>query len=236
MPRATPAPKSDRKPTRKPDRKQKIVADFRRSEILAAATKVFGSKGFEATRMEDIAKAAKLAKGTLYLYFDSKDAIYQATVRQALAELAALTEQEVQKEPTCAGKIAALIRVRVAFWDEQQSLYRVILSLSHENHRKRSIAWQRETVFYLQSIFVEGAKAGEIPEQDFLGAAWAMMDAIRGASERRIYAEGRSTEEDTKFLIEFLLRGLQAKTPPPQQQKAPAEAGAMRPPTISTKR
>jgi AcrR family transcriptional regulator len=235
MPRATPDrkpdPKPDRKPTRKPDRKQKIVADFRRSEILAAATKVFGSKGFEATRMEEIAKAARLAKGTLYLYFDSKDAIYQATVRQALIELATLTEREVQKEPTCAGKIAAFIRVRVAFWDEQQSLYGVILSLSrHGQHRKRSIGWQRETVLYLQSIFVEGAKMGEIPEQDFLGSAWAMMDVIRGASERRIYAEGRSTQEDTQFLTEFLLGALRAKTP--QQQKAPTEAGAMRPPTI----
>lgn len=223
-------------PSRKPDRKQKIVADFRRSEILAAATKVFGSKGFEETRMEEIAKVAQLAKGTLYLYFDSKEAIYQATVRQALSELAILTEEQVQKEPTCAGKIAAFIRVRVAFWDEQQSLYRVILSLSREGqHRKRSIAWQRETVLYLQSIFVEGARTGEIPEQDFLGAAWATMDAIRGASERRIYSAGRSTAEDTEFLTRFLLKALQADVPP-QQQKAPAEAGALSPPTISTKR
>ncbi len=196
------------------DRKQKIVAEFRRAEILAAATKVFGNKGFEATRMEDIAKAARLAKGTLYLYFDSKDAIYQATVRQALVELAALTEEQVQKESTIAGKIAAFIRVRVAFWDEQQSLYGVILSLSREGqYRKRSIAWQRETVLYLQSIFAEGAKSGEIPQQDFLGAAWTIMDAIRGSSERRIYTEGRSTEDDTKFLTEFLLRALQIKVP-----------------------
>ncbi|WP_348266898.1 TetR/AcrR family transcriptional regulator [Edaphobacter paludis] len=215
------------------DRKQKIVAEFRRSEILAAATKVFGNKGFEATRMEEIAKAARLAKGTLYLYFDSKDAIYLATVRQALSELATLTEGQVRKEPTLAGKVAAFIRVRVAFWDEQQSFYRVILSLSREGqHRKRSIAWQRETVLYLQAIFDEGAKAGEIPEQDFVGAAWAMMDAIRGTSERRIYTEGRSTEDDTRFLTEFLLRALQIKVPV-GQQKAPAEAGAMRPPTIS---
>lgn len=195
------------------DRKHKIVADFRRGEILAAATKIFGNKGFEATRMEEIAKAARLAKGTLYLYFHSKDDIYQATVRQALTELATLTEQAVQKEATYAGKIAALIRVRIAFWDEQQSFYRVILSLSREGqYRKRSIAWQRETVLYLQHIFAEGAKAGEIPEQDFVGAAWAMMDAIRGVSERRIYSEGRSTEEDTKFLTDFLLGALGIRT------------------------
>jgi len=194
------------------DRKQKIVAEFRRSEILAAATKVFGNKGYEATRMEEIAKTAGLAKGTLYLYFNSKDAIYQATVRQALTELSTRIEEQVQRESTYAGKIAAFIRVRIAFWDEQQSLYRVILSLSREGqHRKRSIALQKESVMYLQSIFAEGARAGEIPEQDFAGAAWAMMDATRGVSERRIYSEGRSTEEDTRFLTEFLLGALRIK-------------------------
>jgi AcrR family transcriptional regulator len=193
-------------------RKNKAVAEFRRTEILAAAAKVFGSKGFEGTRMEEIAKTARLAKGTLYLYFRSKDAIYQATVQQALVEVAALTDEYVQREPEFAGKVGAFVRVRIAFWTEQQSLYRVILSLRHDGqYRKRSIAWQRNAVEYLQAIFEEGARAGEIPEQDFHAAAWAAMDAIRGVNERRVYSEGRSTEEDTKFLTEFLLGALHAR-------------------------
>jgi AcrR family transcriptional regulator len=191
------------------DSKQKLVTELRRSEILAAATKVFGSKGFDATRMEEIAKAARLAKGTLYLYFRSKDDIYQATVQQALATLAALTEEHVRREPHFADKVAAFIRVRIAFWTEQQSLYRVILSLSRDTvHRKRSIGWQRETVLYLESIFAEGHAAGEIPQQDFFAAAWATMDVVRGVNERRIYSEGRSVEEDTAFLTQFLLDAL----------------------------
>jgi AcrR family transcriptional regulator len=191
------------------DRKQKLVVEFRRSEILDAATKVFADKGFEATRMEEIAKAAQLAKGTLYLYFDSKDAIYQATVQQALSKLAALTEEHVRKESQFAGKLAAFIAVRIAFWNEQRQLYRIILSINRqEQHRKRSIAWQRETVLYLQSMFAEAARAGEIPDQDFLAAAWTTMDAIRGVNERRAFSEGRSTQDDGKFLTEFLLGAL----------------------------
>src|SRR5271155_4302511 len=102
------------------DRKQKLLADFRRAEILVAASKVFATKGFESTRMEDIAKAARLAKGTLYLYFDSKDLIYQATVQQALDKLTALTEEHVKQQPTFAAKLAAFISVRNAFWSEHQ--------------------------------------------------------------------------------------------------------------------
>ena len=191
------------------DGKQKVVAEFRRSEILVAATKVFATKGFVATRMEDIAKAARLAKGTLYLYFQSKDAIYQATVQQAVTKLAALTEERVRNEAVFAGKLAAFISVRIAFWDDQQQLYRIILSINRqEQHRKRSIAWQKEAVLYLQSMFADAAKAGEIPDQDFLAAAWTTIDAIRGVNERRAYSEGRSTEDDTKFLSAFILRAL----------------------------
>jgi AcrR family transcriptional regulator len=194
------------------DGKQRVVAEFRRSEIIAAAAKVFATKGFVATRMDDIAKAARLAKGTLYLYFHSKDAIYQATVHQAVTKLAALTEERVRKESDLAGKLAAFISVRIAFWNEQQQLYRIILSINRqEEHRKRSIVWQKETVLYLQSMFADAAKAGEIPDQDFLAAAWTTIDAIRGVNERRAYSEGRSTEDDTKFLTAFLLRALRTK-------------------------
>ena len=191
------------------DGKQKVVAEFRRSEILDAAAKVFATKGFVATHMEDIAEAARLAKGTLYLYFQSKDAIYQATVRQAMTTVAALTEESVRKESDLAGKLGAFISVRIAFWNERQQLYRIILSINRqEQHRKRSIAWQKEVVLYLQSLFADAAKAGEIPDQDFLAAAWTTIDAIRGVNERRAYSSEHSTEEDTKFLTAFLLRAL----------------------------
>jgi AcrR family transcriptional regulator len=198
--------------TTKANRKQQVVAEFRRSEILTAAAKVFAARGLEAARMDDIAKAARLAKGTLYLYFKSKDAIYEAVVQQAIDKLAALTAEHVNREGTFARKLAAFISVRIAFWNEQQQLYRIILSIKRDGlNRKRSIAWQKETVVSLQAMFAAAAEAGEIPRQDFLAAAWTTMDAVRGANERRAFAEGRATEEDAQFLTDFLLRALSAK-------------------------
>jgi AcrR family transcriptional regulator len=191
------------------ERKHKIVSEFRCGEILAAATKVFAVKGFDATRMDDIAKAAGLAKGTLYLYFDSKEAIYESAVEQALATMAGLTEEHVAKESRFSGKLAAFIEVRIAFWHEHQQLYKIVLSISRpEQQRKRSFARQKQTVLYLQTLFADAAKAGEIPDQDFLAAAWTTMDAIRGVNERRAYSAGRSTEDDASFLTEFLLHAL----------------------------
>ena len=193
------------------DRKQRVVAELRRSEILAAAAKVFANKGFEATRMEEIAKAAKLAKGTLYRYFESKDEVYQATVEQALGKLATLTDEHVKQAPDFPAKLAAFIEVRITFWHEHQQLYRIIMTINRlEPHRRRSHKWQLETVLYLKKLFEEAATKDEIPKQDFLAAAWTTMDAVRGMNERRAFSQEGSADEQARFLTGFLLGGLRA--------------------------
>ena len=67
---------------------RKLVADFRRMSILEAARAVFSKHGYEATSMDLIASAAGVAKGTLYLYYPAKAAIYSAAVIEGLQELA----------------------------------------------------------------------------------------------------------------------------------------------------
>jgi AcrR family transcriptional regulator len=68
------------KPT--PATKKEVVAAFRTGEILAAARRLMDEKGVEALTMDEIAQAAGVAKGTLYLYFQSKDELIQALLSQ----------------------------------------------------------------------------------------------------------------------------------------------------------
>lgn len=56
----------------------------RPAEILDAALKVFAHKGFAAARMDDIARQAGVTKGTIYLYFESKEAVFKSLVREAV--------------------------------------------------------------------------------------------------------------------------------------------------------
>ena len=56
--------------------------DERRQALLAAALEVFVEKGFAAARMDDIARAASLSKGTVYLYFSSKEDLFEAILRK----------------------------------------------------------------------------------------------------------------------------------------------------------
>jgi AcrR family transcriptional regulator len=58
--------------------------EARPEEILSAALESFAERGFAATRIEDVAARAGISKGTLYLYFDGKEELFKAVVRQAL--------------------------------------------------------------------------------------------------------------------------------------------------------
>lgn len=63
-------------------------AEARPDEVLDAALELFMEKGFAATRVEDIAKRAGLSKGTVYLYFPSKEAVLEGLVRRAIIPIA----------------------------------------------------------------------------------------------------------------------------------------------------
>src|ERR1700755_633057 len=59
----------------------------RREAIIAAAMDEFMAQGFAATRLDDVARRAGVAKGTIYLHFKDKEALFQELVRTALAPL-----------------------------------------------------------------------------------------------------------------------------------------------------
>ena len=58
--------------------------DTRAAEILEAALSCFAEKGFAGTRMEDIAERARITKGTIYLYFKSKEDFFKSLARQSI--------------------------------------------------------------------------------------------------------------------------------------------------------
>src|SRR3990170_7672423 len=60
-------------------------AEDRPREICAAALEVFAEKGFAAAKLDEIAKRAGVSKGTLYLYFEDKESLFRAVVRDTVA-------------------------------------------------------------------------------------------------------------------------------------------------------
>jgi AcrR family transcriptional regulator len=192
-------------PTRK-----KVLTDFRRAEILAAAMVVFGKKGFDATRMDDVAQQARIAKGTLYLYFRSKRDIYTTAVQHASAQLQALTNERTGQGHTLEEKLKGFIAARVEFWGENRGLHRMLLSIGREaTHHKQTLIMQRASVDTLLRIFTHAVESGEITQHPFEAAAWATLDLVRGANERRFLGVTKNAPEaEVNILVAFVLKTL----------------------------
>jgi len=70
----------------------------RRAAILAAALEEFAARGFAATRLDDVARRARIAKGTIYLYFRDKESLFQQLVRTMLSPLVGTIETAALRE------------------------------------------------------------------------------------------------------------------------------------------
>jgi len=70
----------------------------RRTAILSAALEEFAARGFEATRLDDVARRAGVAKGTIYLYFRDKQSLFQELVRTMLSPLVGAIEAAPLRE------------------------------------------------------------------------------------------------------------------------------------------
>lgn len=71
-------------------------AEDRPREICAAALEVFAEKGFAAAKLDEIARRAGVSKGTLYLYFEDKEGLFRAVVRDTIAPNLATIRQTIE--------------------------------------------------------------------------------------------------------------------------------------------
>jgi AcrR family transcriptional regulator len=89
--------------------------DARPAEIVAAALQVFVERGFAATTLTEVARRAGVTKGTVYLYFESKEALFKAMVRETLVPALATGERLVAEHT---GTAAELLRRLIGGWWE----------------------------------------------------------------------------------------------------------------------
>jgi TetR/AcrR family transcriptional regulator len=90
--------------------------EARPAELLEAATRLFVEKGYAATKVEEVAALAQVSKGTLFLYYPSKQALLKAVVRENIAGRFAEWQAELE---AFAGTTPELVRYAFQVWQER---------------------------------------------------------------------------------------------------------------------
>jgi AcrR family transcriptional regulator len=107
--------------------------EARPAELLEAALALFGEKGFAATRTEEVAQRAGVSKGTLYLYYPSKEELFKAVIAHYLSARIADTAQRVEAYQ---GKMGPLLQDLLVGWWQQvyaspaSATFKIIISES----------------------------------------------------------------------------------------------------------
>jgi AcrR family transcriptional regulator len=89
--------------------------EARPQELMSAALELFVERGYASTRLDDVARRAGVSKGTVYLYFPSKEELFKAVIREGMVPVLERGEQMAQ---THAGAYADLLRDLVRGWWE----------------------------------------------------------------------------------------------------------------------
>jgi TetR/AcrR family transcriptional regulator len=99
----------------------------RQQDIIEAAERVFFSKGYEAATMDEVSEEAELSKGTLYLYFNTKEELYFAVTLRGFRILYGLFEKAVAEKETGFEQLREIGRAYVRFFNEHRDHFKNIM-------------------------------------------------------------------------------------------------------------
>jgi AcrR family transcriptional regulator len=195
--------------------KREVIAEFRTEEILQAARVVFAKNGFYETTVDEIARAAGISKGTLYLYYKSKMDIYWAALKFGVAEMHEMVHEELKNVPSVKEKIRTFIRVKMDYFQKNRDFFKIYYSefgnaFCHPIHMQKEFRdLYRRQIDFLESILREGVKTRSIRELPVEATAWAIADLTRSVITQHLMNWSKRTiEEDSKLTFDLIWKGI----------------------------
>jgi TetR/AcrR family fatty acid metabolism transcriptional regulator len=135
----------------------------KRQRILRAAIDVFASKGYFAARMTDIAEAARVADGTLYLYFEGKEHLLMSIFDSVLGRFIERLDGEIAKIDDPIQKLSIMVRLHLETLGRDHALAHVLQIETRHSRRFMSLFTRGKLGEYLnrvRDIIIEGQESG----------------------------------------------------------------------------
>lgn len=199
-----------------PESKEAVLETWRRNEIAQATHRVLARRGPAGLSMQAIADEAGIAKGTLYLYFEDREALLEHAVDATFGELMARLETVLLPGRPIAEALPETVRALILFFDEKKDFLRAYMSTRYGDgcaedvrHKRRKRTHYQSYLKLLAAAFEQAAARGEVKPQDPDRLAALVADGISAVLLRRLDERPpRPAEEDVLWISELLLRGL----------------------------
>lgn len=190
--------------------RQRKAADVRRSELVSAAASLFAEGGVTQTAVRDIVKAAGVAQGTFYLYFDSKDAIVCAVAEALIDDVAKRMERALlDPDQSALDKLEAAATALFEMNDEPYEI-ELMQSFHHPDnvsiHDRVSRSLAERFAPPLTAIIAQGNKEGAFSVENPELAARLVIGALQGLGP--VFADVEQTQESIAQFMMFVLRAL----------------------------
>jgi len=198
--------------------RKELLSEWRHHEILEAARRIFARLSYAATNVEEIAKEAGVAKGTVYLYFKSKEEILAAVLASDLECLVGKTIAGMSTPKTFAERLRVFLNLRVDYLQHNQDFLRICFDeFGSRCSRSKLISDVIDKPFkrgfdFMRQCLEQAIAHGELRGIPVEPAALAIFDLARGFLERHLRGWAQlSLEEDVAFTHSLILYGLQNK-------------------------
>jgi TetR/AcrR family fatty acid metabolism transcriptional regulator len=138
--------------------------------IMQAAEKLFTSRRFHEITMEDVAAAAEVAKGTIYLYFRDKEDLFAQTCTAGFDELCELLQSEVPENASFAEQLLGMVRQIAEFFERRHQLLRMMqaeearMFYMKGGVHDRWMEKRKKLVSAITAVLAMGVSAGEVRE------------------------------------------------------------------------
>ncbi|NOZ77652.1 MAG: TetR/AcrR family transcriptional regulator [Acidobacteria bacterium] len=192
----------------------------KRNRILKAAIEVFAEKGYFTARMTDVASAAHVADGTLYLYFDGKEDLLMTIFDQILSQFIERLEHEIQTLDDPADKLRLMVRLHLETLGRNRSLAHVLQIETRHTRKFMSQLTRGKLGKYLglvRTIIEEGQATGRFRSGISAGLA---TNVVFGAVDELVMSWLLAEEPGDLLryldpLMELLIGGLAPCGPTP---------------------
>lgn len=193
------------------------VSDERKAQIISAAEDVFTQKGFNEARMDDIAEETGLSKGTLYLYFKSKDdliiAILDRMFQREMKQMEGLDQADLSAADAIWKMTEAVTNNILGFVRLVPIVYQFLaLAFRNKYVQKALKKYINQYIDMITPIIEQGIKSGEFRKVNAREVAIAMSAIIEGTLLLWVY--DRDLVEPEKHIrsgVKLLLEGVQAR-------------------------